>query len=63
MHSQVYMRIEFVSIRNCPYNEKLKQSWRLSAMAYPNTLIFVDLAADDPNAAGMFCAEVVRLGR
>jgi predicted enzyme related to lactoylglutathione lyase len=27
-------------------------------MAYPNTLIFVDLAADDPNAAGKFYAEV-----
>lgn len=27
-------------------------------MAYPNTLIFVDLASDDPNAAGKFYAEV-----
>lgn len=27
-------------------------------MAYPNTLIFVDLPADDPGAAGKFYAEV-----
>ena len=27
-------------------------------MSYPNTLIFVDLAADDPAAAGKFYAEV-----
>ena len=27
-------------------------------MAYPNTLIFVDLASDDPAAAGRFYAEV-----
>ena len=27
-------------------------------MAYPNTLIFVDLASDDPSAAGKFYAEV-----
>ena len=27
-------------------------------MTYPNTLIFVDLAADDPDAAGRFYAEV-----
>ena len=27
-------------------------------MPYPNTLIFVDLAADDPEAAGRFYAEV-----
>ncbi len=27
-------------------------------MAYPNTLIFVDLASDDPVAAGKFYAEV-----
>ncbi len=27
-------------------------------MAYPNTLIFVDLAAEDPDAAGKFYAEV-----
>lgn len=27
-------------------------------MSYPNTLIFVDLAADDPGAAGKFYAEV-----
>ena len=27
-------------------------------MAYPNTLIFVDLSADDPNAAGKFYSEV-----
>ena len=27
-------------------------------MAYPNTLIFVDLASDDPEAAGAFYAEV-----
>jgi predicted enzyme related to lactoylglutathione lyase len=27
-------------------------------MAYPNTLIFVDLAADDPDAAGKFYADV-----
>lgn len=27
-------------------------------MGYPNTLIFVDLAADDPAAAGAFYAEV-----
>jgi predicted enzyme related to lactoylglutathione lyase len=27
-------------------------------MTYPNTLIFVDLAADDPSAAGVFYAEV-----
>jgi catechol 2,3-dioxygenase-like lactoylglutathione lyase family enzyme len=27
-------------------------------MAYPNTLIFVDLAADDPAAAGQFYARV-----
>ena len=27
-------------------------------MAYPNTLIFVDLMADDPDAAGKFYAEV-----
>ncbi|MBI1731970.1 MAG: VOC family protein [Gammaproteobacteria bacterium] len=27
-------------------------------MTYPNTLIFVDLAADDPDAAGKFYAEV-----
>ena len=27
-------------------------------MAYPNTLIFVDLSADDPAAAGRFYAEV-----
>ena len=27
-------------------------------MAYPNTLIFVDLASDDPTAAGNFYAEV-----
>jgi len=28
-------------------------------MAYPNTLIFVDLMSDDPNAAGKFYAEVL----
>ena len=28
-------------------------------MAYPNTLIFVDLASDDPDAAGEFYAEVL----
>ena len=27
-------------------------------MSYPNTLIFVDLASDDPNAAGEFYAKV-----
>ena len=27
-------------------------------MSYPNTLIFVDLASDDPAAAGEFYAEV-----
>ena len=27
-------------------------------MAYPNTLIFVDLASDDPDAAGKFYSEV-----
>ena len=27
-------------------------------MAYPNTLIFVDLPADDPDAAGKFYADV-----
>lgn len=27
-------------------------------MAYPNTLIFVDLTSDDPSAAGKFYAEV-----
>ena len=27
-------------------------------MSYPNTLIFVDLASDDPDAAGAFYAEV-----
>ena len=27
-------------------------------MTYPNTLIFVDLASDDPDAAGRFYAEV-----
>jgi predicted enzyme related to lactoylglutathione lyase len=27
-------------------------------MAYPNTLVFVDLASDDPKAAGEFYAEV-----
>ncbi len=27
-------------------------------MSYPNTLIFVDLASDDPSAAGKFYAEV-----
>lgn len=29
-------------------------------MTYPNTLIFVDLASDDPNATGKFYAEVMR---
>lgn len=28
-------------------------------MAYPNTLIFVDLASDDPQAAGAFYAKVL----
>ena len=28
-------------------------------MTYPNTLIFVDLASDDPSAAGKFYAEVM----
>ena len=28
-------------------------------MSYPNTLIFVDLASDDPSAAGTFYAEVM----
>lgn len=28
-------------------------------MTYPNTLIFVDLASDDPSAAGIFYAEVM----
>ena len=28
-------------------------------MSYPNTLIFVDLASDDPDAAGAFYAEVL----
>ena len=28
-------------------------------MAYPNTLIFVDLTSDDPSAAGKFYAEVL----
>lgn len=28
-------------------------------MAYPNTLIFVDLASDDPSAAGKFYADVM----
>ena len=27
-------------------------------MSYPNTLIFVDLASDDPDAAGEFYSEV-----